>query len=750
MLFEKMLVRRACHGLLSHDRWARRVCSSLAPSTLSQSLPPQNSSTHLIILLLCQKGQLQEALSLFYSLKSHPLLSQTYAALLHSCARHGAPREGRALHSHMLACNHKPDLFLSNHLINMYAKCGCMETALNLFDKMPQRNLVSWTTLITGYDQVGRPNDCFRLFTRLLSYHVPNEFALASVLTSCASCGNINRGRQVHALALKTSFDAYVYVGNALISMYSNCCSDDAWSVFQSMTLRNLITWNSMISGFQLLGLTGCSMSLFVRMHGDGIGFDRATLISVIGSCCESVHSSIGQCRLLHSLAIKAGFVSQPEVATALVKLYATLVSDMDECYRVFIETTDRDIVSWTGIITACAESQPEEALLLFSRLRYHGLNPDRYTFSIVIKACAGLATERHGSALHGLIIRTGFEDDTVLANALMHAYSRCGNIELSEHVFNQMRACDIVSWNTMIKAYAMHGQGEEALRVFAAMDVQPDSTTFVSLLCACAHAGLVDQGHELFNAMLERYGIAPRCDHFACMVDILGRAGRLTEAEDLIKQMPVQGDPVVWSALLSACRKHGETEIAERAAQKLIELEPKNSVGYVMMSNIYCENGRYSDAGFIRKEMKDGRTRKVPGLSWIEIGDLVHEFAAGGRRHPEKDAIYAELNGLVGRLKEMGYVPETSLVLHEIEEQHKEEQLYHHSEKLALAFWLMNATATTSFGCVKIMKNIRICLDCHNFMKVASACIGKKIVVRDANRFHHFRDGVCSCSDYW
>lgn len=505
-----------------------------------------------------------------------------------------------------------------------------------------------------------------------------------------------------------------------------------------------------MIAGFQLLGNADRSMSLFARMHGDGIGFDCTTLISVIGSCSESVHSCLGQCHQLHSLAIKAGFVSQPEVATALVKLYAKLQSDADECCRVFAEITDQDIVSWTGIITACAESRPEEALLLFSRLRHDGFEPDLYTFSIVIKACAGLATERHGSAFHGLIIRNGFDDDTVLANALIHSYSRCGNIELSERVFKQMRVCDTVSWNTMIKAYAMHGQGDKALQVFAAMDVQPDSTTFVSLLCACAHAGLVDQGHALFTTMLEHYGITPQCDHFTCMVDILGRAGRLTEAEDLIKQMPVPADPVVWSALLGACRKHGETEIAERAARKLIELEPNNSVGYVMMSNIYCENGRYGDAGYVRKEMKDGGTRKVPGLTWIEIGNRVHEFAAGGRRHPEKEAIYAELERLVARLKEMGYVPETSLVFHEIEEQHKEEQLYHHSEKLALAFSSINATSTSSFGCIKIMKNIRICLDCHNFMKLASAFIGKEIVVRDANRFHHFRDGTCSCSDYW
>ncbi|XP_058078441.1 pentatricopeptide repeat-containing protein At1g71420 [Magnolia sinica] len=713
------------------------------------TISPQ-PTTHLI-LHLCTQGQLQEALSLFYALESQPN-SQTYASLLKTCARHGSLAEGRALHRHMLTNHHHQDLFLSNHLINMYAKCGCLEAAHKVFDEMPQRNLVSWTALITGYDQSNRPDECFQLFSVMITHCLPNEFAIASVLSSC----NWDRGRQVHALALKTSFDGNVFVGNALITMYSRCCGgsiegrDSAWLVYQNLPMRNLITWNSMIVGFKMAGCTDRSLRLFAWMHCDGIQFDHATLISVISSCCGGVDdfASLKQLHQLHSLMIKASFVSEVEVATALVKAYSKVSHDINDCYKVFLETKNRDIVSWTGIITSCAECQPEEALLLFCQLRRDGFDPDLYTFSIVIKACASLVTERHGSATHALIIKVGFEDDMVLANALIHAYARCGSINQSEQIFNHMQARDTVSWNSMIKAYAMHGRGNDALQVFARMDVQPDGATFVGLLSACAHAGMVNQGRELFDAMVEHHGIAPQCDHFACMVDMLGRVGRLTEAEDLINQMPMPPDSVVWSALLGACRKHSETIMGERAARKLIELEPKKSVGYVMMSNIYCASGSFRDAGFIRKEMKDCGTRKEVGLSWIEIGNQVHEFAAGGRRHPQRETIYLGIERLVCQLKEMGYVPETSLVLHEVEKEHKEEQLYHHSEKLALVFGLMNASRST--GAIRIMKNIRICLDCHNFMKLASDCIGREIVVRDANRFHHFRGGMCSCSDYW
>uniref|UniRef100_A0A5B7BH60 DYW domain-containing protein n=1 Tax=Davidia involucrata TaxID=16924 RepID=A0A5B7BH60_DAVIN len=490
-------------------------------------------------------------------------------------------------------------------------------------------------------------------------------------------------------------------------------------------------------------------------MHRDGIGFDRATLLSVFSSLCgfsndNGVDLSLKCCFQLHCLTIKTGFISEIGVATALVKAYSNLGGEVADCYSIFLETSGRrDVVSWTGIITTFAERDPGEAIFLFCQLRQEGLAPDRYTFSIVLKACACLVTERHALAVHSQLIRAGFENDTVLANALIHAYARCGSIELSKQVFDEMVLRDTVSWNSMLKAYALHGQADEALQFFVQMDVQPDATTFVALLSACSHAGAVEEGTKIFETMFENYGISPQLDHFACMVDILGRAGKILEAEKLIRKMPMEPDSVVWSALLGACRKHGETQLANLAATKLKELDPENSLGYVVMSNIYCSAGSYKEAGLVRKEMKGLGVRKKPGLSWTEIGNRVHEFASGGQRHPQGEAIRANLEELVGQLKVLGYVPETSLALHDVEEEHKEEQLYYHSEKLALVFALMN-TRSGCGGVIRIIKNIRICLDCHNFMKLASELVKREIVVRDSNRFHHFKKGLCSCNDYW
>ncbi|KAJ9672867.1 hypothetical protein PVL29_026213 [Vitis rotundifolia] len=263
----------------------------------------------------------------------------------------------------------------------------------------------------------------------------------------------------------------------------------------------------------------------------------------------------------------------------------------------------------------------------------------------------------------------------------------------------------DTVSWNSMLKAYAMHGQGKEALQLFSRMDAQPDGATFVALLSACSHAGMVEEGAKIFETMSNNHGIVPQLDHYACMVDILGRAGRISKAKELINKMPIEPDSVVWSALLGGCRKHGETKFAKLATVKLKELDPNNSLGYVLMSNIFCTDGRFNEARLIKMEMEGKTVRKEPGLSWIEVGNQVHEFASGGQY----------------------------LALHDIEDEHKEEQLYYHSEKLAL-----------------IMKNIQICVDCHNFMKLASELVDMEIVVRYSNRFHHFKVKVCSYNDYW
>ncbi|CAN8235539.1 unnamed protein product [Cochlearia groenlandica] len=707
---------------------------------------------------LVNSGDLRKAFSLFYSTPVKNQSQQAYGALFQACANQRNLRHGITLHLHMSTYYNKyysQDMFLSNHLITMYAKCGSIVYARKVFDEMSERNVVSWTALITGYAQAGDEREGFCLFSDMLAHCCPNEFALSSVLTSCG----YKPGKQVHVLALKLGLHCSVYVSNALMSMYGRCrAAYEAWNVFVAMEFKNLVTWNSMIAAFQSCNLGKQSVGVFSKMHGDGVGFDRATLLNICSSMYKSsdlVPEEVSKCCLqVHSLSVKSGFVTQTEVATALVKVYSEVLGEFNECYKLFTEMSHcKDIVAWTGIITAFAVYDPEKAIRLFGELCQENLNPDWYTFSSVLKACAGLVTARHALTIHAQVIKGGFGADTVLNNSLIHAYAKCGSLGLCRRVFDEMDSRDVVSWNSILKAYSLHGQVDSILLIFQQMDVKPDSATFVALLSACSHAGRVEEGMRIFRSMFEKPESLPQLNHYACVIDMLGRAERFAEAEDVIKQMPMEPDGVIWSAILGSCRKHGNTQLGKLAAEKLRNLEPTNSSSYIQMSNIYSAEGSFNEADKSRKEMETWRVRKEPGLSWTEIGNKVHEFASGGRRREDRKAIYKELERLIGRLKEMGYVPEMRSALQDIEEdEQKEEHLLHHSEKLVLAYAVMEGRKSGGCGVslIQIMKNIRICIDCHNFMKLASKLLGKEILVRDSNRFHRFKDDSCSCNDYW
>ncbi|PIN11622.1 hypothetical protein CDL12_15778 [Handroanthus impetiginosus] len=650
-----------------------------------------------------------------------------------------------------------PDICTANNVISMYSKRGQLHLAHQWFVQMPHKNIVSWTVLISGYAQHGKLDPCFRLFSQMLSHYRPNDFAFASLLSVC----DYRRGLQVHGLALKTGFDSWIYVANALIAMYwknSHNRGVEAWRAFDAMDYRNLVTYNSMITGLGMHQEGDKAMALFMRMCRNGIQFDRTTLLSLVsslGGLNEGSDKLVGLmcCLQLHTLGIKTRFALYVGVATALIKVYSILGGDIGAFRKLFLETNanDRDVVLWTAIMTAFAERDPEQTLFLFNQMRGEDLCLDSYIFSVLLKACSNLVTERNASAMHCQVIITGFTNVLELDNALIHAYARCGSIDNAEQVFYEMSLRDIISWNSMLKAYALHGKAKAALNFFTQMDVAPDETTFVALLSSCSHAGMVKEGTKIFDTMYEKYGIYPQLDHYACMVDILGRAGHLSEAQNIIKKMPMEPDYVIWSALLGACRKHGETKLVDLASSKLKELDPENSLGYVLISNIYCSASSFDEGGYVRMKMSRVGIRKEPGLSWIEVGHKVHEFASGGKRHPQIKAIHENMEKLLRQLKKIGYVPETSSVLFDVEDEHKEEQLYHHSEKLALVFSLMNDGNPGCYGdVIKIMKNIRICLDCHNFMRLASKVVGKAIIVRDSNRFHRFKDGACSCNDYW
>ena len=328
--------------------------------------------------------------------------------------------------------------------------------------------------------------------------------------------------------------------------------------------------------------------------------------------------------------------------------------------------------------------------------------------------------------------------------------YAKCGSIVEARQLFDLMTDKNVVTWTAMISAYGLHGHGNEALKLFNEMlhsGLPPCNISFLSVLYACSHAGLVRKGNEIFHSMVHDYGFQPLPEHYACMVDILGRAGKLNEALKFIEKMPGEPGPAVWGALLGACMIHKDTNLARMASERLFELDPENVGYHVLLSNIYSADRNFLKAASVRQVVKKRKLSKTPGCTLIEVGETPHVFTSGDWSHPQATAIYKMLEKLTGKMREAGFQSETVTALHDVEEEEKELMVKVHSEKLAICFGLIATEPGTE---IRIIKNLRVCLDCHNATKFISKITERVIVVRDANRFHHFKDGVCSCGDYW
>ncbi|CAM6028619.1 unnamed protein product [Sphagnum balticum] len=400
------------------------------------------------------------------------------------------------------------------------------------------------------------------------------------------------------------------------------------------------------------------------------------------------------------------------------------------------------------GMYSKCGASK--EAFDLYSKMQRDGVGLNRITYISILKACASQAHLEEGKQVHCSIIKAGVEIDAWIGTALIDMYAKCGRLEDARQVFNSMPDRDIVSWNAMIVGLALHGFGKDSLEVFGQMrheGIQPDAVTFVGVLSACSHSGLVEEGHAYFSSMYEDHGITPMGAHYCCMVDLLGRAGQLHEAENFIKTMPIKAHNAVWGALLGACNVHGNVDIAERAAEHCLGLEPKDAAVYVLLSHVYAGAGMWDSVAKVNLTMAARGVTKEAGVCRIEVNNKLHSFVAEDRTHPQSEEIYAELQKLTRQMKEAGYVPDTRFVMHDVDEQTKEQAVGHHGEKLAIVYGLISTAPGTT---IHLFKNLRICGDCHTATKFISKIVGREIVARDTSRFHHFKDGTCSCGDYW
>lgn len=465
-------------------------------------------------------------------------------------------------------------------------------------------------------------------------------------------------------------------------------------------------------------------------------------------TCCTgSSGPNLG--RQIHSLALKTNFDSHIYVGSSLLDMYSK-ASEINDARRVFDMLPDRDVVSCTAIISGYAQlSLDEEALEIFKLLHKEGMDCNYVTFASLFTAISGLASLDYGKQVHGLVIRCEVPFYVVLQNSLIDMYSKCGSLKYSRKVFDNMHERSVISWNAILVGYGKHGLGSEVVRLFNSMiqEMNPDGVTFMAVLSGCSHGGLVDEGLNIFDYMVKDQKMKPEIGHYGCVIDLLGRGGRIEKALEVIKSMPFEPTSALWGSLLGACRVHANASVGEVIARKLLEIEPENAGNYVILSNLYAASGRWQDVTRVRELMKLKTVTKEPGRSWINLDKTRHTFYSSDRSHPQREEIFVKIMEVYERIKEAGYVPDLSCVLHDVDDEQKESILLRHSEKLAIAFGLMG---TSTHELIRITKNLRICVDCHNFAKFVSKVYGRDLSVRDSNRFHLIVGGMCTCGDYW
>lgn len=693
-----------------------------------------------------------EAVELFHEMISSGIRPNEFSlsSMINACTGLEDSGRGRKIHGFLIKLGYDSDPFSKNALVDMYAKVGNLEDAIVVFKEIAKPDIVSWNAVIAGCILHENHYWALELFKEMRrSGAHPNMFTLSSALKACSGRGLKELGRQLHCnlIKLNTGSDPFVDVG--LIDMYAKSdLINDARMVFNLMPDKDLIAWNAIISGHSQNGEDMEAVLLFPLMYEDGVGFNQTTLSTVLKSIASLENNNV--CKQVHALSVKSGFESDNYVVNSLIDAYGKC-GLLEDATRIFRECLIVDLVAFTSMITAYAQSgQGEEALKLYLEMLDRGIVPDPYVCSSLLNACAGLSAYEQGKQVHVHILKFGFMSDIFAGNSLVNMYAKCGSIDDADLVFSKIPERGIVSWSAMIGGLAQHGHGKEALRVFDQMlkyGVPPNQITLVSVLCACNHAGLVSEARKCFGSMRELFGFEPMQEHYACMIDLLGRAGRLDEAMELVNTMPFQADASVWGALLGAARTHKNVELGQRAAEMLFTLEPEKSGTHILLANVYASVGMWDNVAKVRTLMKDCNVKKEPGVSWIEIKDKIYTFIVGDRSHARSEEIYAKLDELNDRMNKAGYVPMVEVDLHDVERSEKEKLLYHHSEKLAVAFGLI---ATPPGAPIRVKKNLRVCVDCHTAFKFICKIVSREIIVRDINRYHHFKDGSCSCGDYW
>ncbi|KAJ0596584.1 putative tetratricopeptide-like helical domain superfamily, DYW domain-containing protein [Helianthus annuus] len=673
-----------------------------------------------------------------------------------------------------------------NHCNNMesFKQIHAHFIKLGLPNSHSTHQIIIWNTIIRAYSLHSSPSTAIHFYNfMLLSAVQPNSYTFPPLFKSSATIHNLNQGKQIHGHVFKLGLSSDAFIHTSIITFYAQIGEldharlvfdksplrdavsftslitgymnvgrlEDARNLFDEMPVRDAVSWNCVISGYVRVKLFEEAIDLFHEMPRAGIRPDESTLVTVLSACAQSGDLTTGE--RIKTWIVERNLSSNVRLVNALIDMYAKC-NELDKARSLFDNMINKNIVTWNVMIGGYTHTHRyKESLELFRTMLQSNYEANEVTFLSVLPACAHMGALDTGKWIHAYIGKNFPEASntyTSLFTSLIDMYAKCGDIEAAETVFESVTYKSLASWNAMISGLAMHRRAHDAVKLFKNMvdeGFTPDDITFVGVLSACSHAGLVNRGQQHFRSMIHDYNISPKLQHYGCLIDLLARAGLFKEAMSVIENMDVNPDGAIWGSLLGACTLYKNVQLGEYFATKVVELEPENSGAYTLLSNLYAADGKWDDVARIRTKFKDKGSKRIPGCTSIEVDGTVHEFLASDKSHPMSDEIYAMLEEMNRRLDELGHVSDKSLVLYDMEDEVKEGVLCQHSERLAIAFGLISTKPGTT---IRMMKNLRVCGNCHSATKLISKIFRREIIARDRNRFHHFKNGVCSCMDCW
>lgn len=740
-----------------------------------------------MILGFAKSGRLNEAFELLFRMRDAGIGPNefTFVAILTACGSFPNLNMGFQFHSLAVKMGYLQCTFVGNSLMGMYSKFEGLNFILEVFDEMPERDIASWNTVISGLVKGLMYDKAFEFFRNMLrsdGFRV-DEYTISTLLVASSGCLSWVTGRELHAYALKNGFESSLSVNNSLLGFYKSCGNvQNVLNLFENMSVKDVITWTEMITAYMEFGLVNLAeeafgkmveknstnynalltgycrngegfkaLALFCKMVESGVELTEFSLSSVSNACALMMDSDIsGQ---IHGFILKFGHEKNDCIESALLDMY-TRCGKMDIAVKMFYRglSIQNCPIMWTSMICAYSRNgEPEKALSLFHESLLKGVNVDEDVLAAVLSVCGTLGFHEFGEQIHSLALKTGFSSDIGTGNAIISMYFKCGNIKNAIQVFRTMLVRDQISWNSLISGYVLHKQGDKAIDVWSDMQnegIKPDSFTFLLVITAYRYTqfNLFDQCRKLFFSMETTYGITPTSDHYASFVGVMGYWCLFKEAEDFINKMPIEPEGSVWRSLLDTCRLRSNTNLGKLAAKKILGSDPHDPSTYILVSNLYSASGRWQCSEEVRTEMREKGFRKLPSRSWTFQQNKVHSFFSRDKSHTQSKDIYSGLDILLLECMKVGYVPDKSFVLQEVEEHHKNDFLFYHSAKLAATFGLL----TTKPGkVVRVMKNVVLCGDCHTFLKYVSIVTKREIHLRDASGFHCFINGQCSCRVY-